>query len=170
MRSSVDNFPSRIALAKSEYFPTFPKNKKVTKSHFCVLAYVYDVFWCFEGSESQSCVLSALEHFGAPKSPKPHFFIRVRRFCVFGEPQKHFWRSWALLGCSELFGSPRGSAKLTDGQTELYDPGRAGSEGGPRPNHITCAGLLAFPPHSNRVLLSEEIALGRCAWLGFMST
>ena len=33
-----------------------------------------------------------------------------------------------------------------NGQTELYDPGRAGSEGGPRPNHITCAGLLAFPP------------------------
>ena len=59
------------------------KNKKVTKSHFCVLAYVYDVFWCSEGSESQSCVLSALERLGAPKSPKPHFFIRVRRFCVF---------------------------------------------------------------------------------------
>ena len=61
----------------------FSKNKKVTKSHFCVLAYVYDVFWCSEGSESQSCVLSALERLGAPKSPKPHFFIRVRRFCVF---------------------------------------------------------------------------------------
>ena len=61
----------------------FSKNNIFTKSHFCVLAYVYDVFWCFEGSESQSCVLSALERSGAPKSPKPHFFIRVRRFCVF---------------------------------------------------------------------------------------
>ena len=61
----------------------FSKNKKVAKSHFRVLAYVYDVFWCSEGSESQSCVLSALERFGAPKSPKPHFFIRVRRFWVF---------------------------------------------------------------------------------------
>ena len=76
----------------------FPKNNIFTKSHFCVLAYVYDVFGWFEGSESQSCVLSALERFGAPKSPKPHFFIRVRRFCVFWEPQKHFWRSWALVG------------------------------------------------------------------------
>ena len=83
VRTSVGNFPSRIALAKSEIFLTFSKNKKVTKSHFRVLAYVYDVFWCSEGSESQSCVLSALERLGAPKSPKPHFFIRVRRFCVF---------------------------------------------------------------------------------------
>ena len=61
----------------------FSKNKKVTKSHFRVLAYVYDVFGCSEGSESQSCVLSALERSGAPKSPKSNFFIRVRRFCVF---------------------------------------------------------------------------------------
>ena len=83
VRSSVDNFPSRIALAKSGMFLTFPKNKKVTKSHFRVLAYVYDVFGCFERSESQSCVLSALERSGAPESPKPHFFIRVRRFWGF---------------------------------------------------------------------------------------
>ena len=83
VRSSVGNFPSRIALAKSGIFSTFPKNKNVTKTHFCVLAYVYDVFWCSEGSESQSCVLSALERLGAPKSPKSDFFIRVRRFCVF---------------------------------------------------------------------------------------
>jgi len=60
----------------------FQRNNIFTKSYFCVLAYVYDVFWCFEGSESQSCVLSALERFGAPKSPKSNFFIRVRRFWV----------------------------------------------------------------------------------------
>ena len=81
--TSVGNLPSRNAFEKSEDFLTFSKNKKVTKSHFRVLAYVYDVFCCSEGSESQSCVLSALEHFGAPKSPKSHFFIRVRRFCLF---------------------------------------------------------------------------------------
>ena len=65
---------------KKLYFYEFQNNKKVTKSHFRVLAYVYDVFCCSERSESQSCVLSAFEHFGAPKSPKSHFFIRVRRF------------------------------------------------------------------------------------------
>ena len=61
----------------------FSKNEKVTKSHFRVLAYVYDVFGCSEGSESQSCVLSTLERSGAPESPKSNFFIRVRRFWGF---------------------------------------------------------------------------------------
>ena len=65
------------------------------------LTYVSDVFWCSEGSESQSCVLSTLERPGAPESPKPNFFIRVRRFCVFREPQKHFWRSWAVPSCPD---------------------------------------------------------------------
>ena len=90
------------------FISIFSKNTKVTKSYFRVLAYVYDVFWCSEGSESQSCVLSALERFGAPKSPKPHFFIRVRRFCVFREPQKHFSRSWALRNCANCHWAPRG--------------------------------------------------------------
>ena len=102
--TSVGNFPSRNALEKSEHFLTFSKNKKNTKSHFRTFAYVYDVFWCSEGSESQSCVLSALERLGAPKSPKPHFFIRVRRFCVVREPQKHFGRSWAVRSCSDRHG------------------------------------------------------------------
>ena len=86
------------------FISIFSKNKKVTKSHFRVLAYVYDVFWCSEGPESQSCVLSALERSGAPKSPKPHFFIRfisvIDVFACSGSPKSTF-------GALGLFGAVR---------------------------------------------------------------
>ena len=130
-------------MGESEKSPTFSKNKKVTKSHFRVLAYVYDVFGCSEGSESQSCVLSALERLGAPKSPKLHFFIRVRRFLrVLRAPKALL----ALLGCSELSRAPWGRDHLMNGDTELYDPGRAGSEGGAPVKSYHVCGSASIPP------------------------
>ena len=96
------------ASAKNDDFLKFPKNKKVRKSHFRVLAYVYEVFGCSERSKPQSGVWSTSEHLGAPKSPKSNFCIRVRRFGVVWEPQMHFWRFWALRSCSDRHGRPRG--------------------------------------------------------------
>ena len=87
----------------------FSKNKKVAKSHFRTFAYVYDVFCCSEGSESQSCVLSNLERLGAPKSPKSHFLIRVRWFCLFWEPQITISALLAIFLSIIIFGTPMGS-------------------------------------------------------------
>ena len=106
--TSIGNLPSRNALEKSEYFSTFSKNKKVAKSHFRVLAYVYEVFGCSERSKPQSCVWSTSEHLGTPKSPKSNFCIRVRRFGVVWEPQMHFWRFWALKCGDVTHWAPRG--------------------------------------------------------------
>ena len=116
--TSVGNLPSRNAFEKSEGFSTFSKNKKVTKSHFRVLAYVYDVFWCSEGSESQSCVLSNLERLGAPKSPRSHFLYFSRKNTLF-RPQvtqvlqplcfprsnQWFWDSKTHFGAPNAFWS-----------------------------------------------------------------
>ena len=144
---------------KSEDFWNFSKNKNVAKSHFRVFAYVYEVFCCSGRSKSQSCVLSTLEHLGAPKSPKSDFFIRVRRFRVVWEPQTHFRRPWAVQSCSDRHEGEMGWR--TDGRRTRI-PGRAplrtapGATHSPArrsrgqwPIHIPCAGLQAFPPHSN---------------------
>ena len=62
---------------------------------------MYEGFCCSESSESPKCVFSALEHLGAPESPKSHFYRRVRGFSLFWEPQMHFRRSWAVQSCSD---------------------------------------------------------------------
>ena len=101
-------------MRKSEDFLEFSKNEKVTKSNFCVFAYVYEVFCCSGRSESQSCVL---EHFGGlwrSKSPKSDFLIRVRRFGGVLEPEMHPFRFWALLGVALSFWGAEGARPLTE--------------------------------------------------------
>ena len=88
-QTSVKYTPKRMC-EKVKIFRNFQKNKKVAKSHFRVLAYVYEVFGCSERSKPQSCVLGTSERLGAPKSPRSDFFTRVRRFRVVWEPQTHF--------------------------------------------------------------------------------
>ena len=81
------------------------------------MAYVYEGFGCSERSKPQSGAWSTSEHLGAPKSPKSHFFIRVRRLRVVWEPQMHFWRFWALRICHAPHWAPRapaGARPLTD--------------------------------------------------------
>ena len=84
-------------LSKSVEIFIFSKNKKVAKSHFCVLAYVYGVFARSGRSKSQKCKKLHFLHFGAPKSSKSHFCIRVRRFCSIWEVQNHFWHFWSVF-------------------------------------------------------------------------
>ena len=123
---------------------------------------MYEGYCCSESSESPKCVLGTLEHFGAPKSPKSHFCIRVRRIWLFWEPQTHFWRSWAVQSCSDRHeGQPSwrtdrrrtripGRAPLRRAREPLTAPPAAQ---GPRPKHIPCVGLQAFPPHSNSIII-----------------
>ena len=116
-QTSAKYTPKRIC-KKVMTFWKFQKNKKVRKSHFRVLAYVYEGFGCSERSKPQSGAWSTSEHLGAPKSPKSHFFIRVRRLRVVWEPQMHFWRFWALVGLMYLFCAPLGA----EGARPLTDP------------------------------------------------
>ena len=58
---------------KVKFFLKFPKNEKVTKSHFRVFAYVYEEIGGPGRSKSQKCVLSNFLHFCAPESPSRAF-------------------------------------------------------------------------------------------------
>ena len=103
--------------------------------HFCVFAYVYEENGGLGRSESQKCNFSHFLHFGAPESAKSDFFIRVRRFLSFWEPQIHFFHFWAVPGC------PGRHDFQVSWRTDTRTPrsrdglpyGRPGSRHGPRP-------------------------------------
>jgi len=107
--ATISKKPPRNHLSKSDEIFKISKNKKVAKSHFCVFAYVYGVFARSGRSKSQKCEKLHFLHFGAPKSSKSHFCIRVRRFCPFWEPQIHFWRFWSEKSCPDRHWAPKGA-------------------------------------------------------------
>ena len=90
----------------------FSKNKKVTKSHFHVLAYVYDVFGCSEGSESQSCVLSTLELKVRRFNCLSFFVIRVRRFLMVLGRRSAKVAPKRVLSAKTRFGTPKTSKNV----------------------------------------------------------
>ena len=104
-------------MSKSENFLKFPKNEKVTKSHFRVFAYVYEEIGGPGRSKSQKCVLSDFLHFGAPESARSDFLTLGRRFCSIWELQNHFWRFWSKKSScypKRAPMAPKGSNPLTD--------------------------------------------------------
>ena len=122
-----------IIRQKVKNFLKFSNNKKVTKSHFRVFAYVYEEIGGLESSKSQKCALSNFLHFGAPESAKADFFLRVRRFYSIRELQNHFFHFWAVPGCP---GRHEGQPSWrTEGRTprsrDGLPYGRPGSRHGP---------------------------------------
>ena len=81
-------------LSKSEEVLIFSKNKKMQKvtSAFLHTCTAFRLIW---EVKSQKCKKLHFLHFGAPKSSKSHFCIRVRRFCSIWEARNHFLRFWS---------------------------------------------------------------------------
>ena len=75
----------------------FSKNKKVTKSHFRTFAYVYDVFWCSEGSKrSKSLKWRRWSSFRSKMTQAALFHTCPTFFDVFGVPKR-------VLGAQNAF-------------------------------------------------------------------
>ena len=93
-------------------FLIFQKNKKLQKVTFALLHTCTTFFGVLRGPNAPSRSSGAVGALCAPKSHKPHFAIRVRRFLMFLGSQNAFLRSNRVLAPLLHFGTPKPSRNV----------------------------------------------------------